>query len=51
MLQVYTSFAFMGPPLVSRLKKDLEELLRADGFQSISEAVGKDAHKFLTAES
>jgi dihydroorotate dehydrogenase len=34
---------YEGPLLAARLKRDLAELLRADGFASIGEAVGKDA--------
>lgn len=45
LLQIYTSFAFSGPPLVPCIKKELSELLSADGVKSLSDAVGKDAHK------
>ncbi|GLH00355.1 Dihydroorotate dehydrogenase (quinone), mitochondrial [Gryllus bimaculatus] len=42
LLQLYTSFIYYGPPRVSRIKRELEELLTADGLKSIEEAVGKD---------
>ncbi|KAK7793124.1 hypothetical protein R5R35_006518 [Gryllus longicercus] len=42
LLQLYTSFIYYGPPRVSRIKRELDELLTADGLKSIEEAVGKD---------
>jgi dihydroorotate dehydrogenase len=43
LVQLYTSMIYEGPLLAARLKRDLAELLRADGFASIGEAVGQDA--------
>jgi len=40
LVQLYTALVFSGPRLVSWIKKSLADLLRADGFASISEAVG-----------
>jgi len=31
---------FEGPNLVARIKRELAALLKADGFESIAEAVG-----------
>lgn len=42
LVQLYTSFIYHGPPRVSKVKKELDELLRNDGWQSVSEAVGKE---------
>ncbi len=39
-VQLYTALIYEGPGLVARLQHDLAALLRADGFRSISEAVG-----------
>ncbi|XP_041454393.1 dihydroorotate dehydrogenase (quinone), mitochondrial-like [Lytechinus variegatus] len=42
LVQLYTAFAYEGPPLPSKINRELEELLRKDGFQSVSDAVGAD---------
>ena len=39
-VQLYTALAYDGPGLVARLKSELAALLRADGFTSVTEAVG-----------
>lgn len=41
LIQIYTSMTFIGPPVVSKIKKELVQLLKKDGFQSVKEAVGK----------
>jgi len=43
LVQIYTSFIYHGPPVVTKLKKELERLVAADGYQSVSEAVGVNA--------
>jgi dihydroorotate dehydrogenase len=40
LVQLYTGLVYHGPGLVSRINRDLAELLRADGFASVGEAVG-----------
>jgi dihydroorotate dehydrogenase len=40
LVQVYTGLVYGGPALPRRVLEDLPELLRRDGFQSITEAVG-----------
>jgi dihydroorotate dehydrogenase len=40
LVQLYTALVFAGPGLVTSIKRGLTELLRADGFSSIAEAVG-----------
>lgn len=42
-VQIYTSFAYHGPPVVARIKRELAELLEKDGHKEVKEAVGKDA--------
>jgi len=42
LVQLYTALVYQGPGLVNRIKRRLVELLRADGFNSITEAVGAD---------
>ena len=39
-VQLYTALAYQGAGLVRAIKRDLAARLRADGFESISEAVG-----------
>jgi dihydroorotate dehydrogenase len=40
LVQIHTALVFAGPNLVSRIKRGLAQLLSADGFGSIGEAVG-----------
>ncbi|HET7681669.1 MAG TPA: quinone-dependent dihydroorotate dehydrogenase [Xanthobacteraceae bacterium] len=40
LVQLYSAMVFQGPGLVNRIKRELAALLRADGFTSVSEAVG-----------
>lgn len=43
LVQLYTGFAYAGPALIPRLKRELVAALRAAGFASVQDAVGKDA--------
>lgn len=40
LVQIYTSFTYHGPPIVNSIKRELSQLLKKDGFDSIHEAVG-----------
>lgn len=42
LVELYTALAYEGPALVPRVKAELAELLRRDGFSSVGEAVGAD---------
>ena len=42
LVQLYTALVFQGPGLVGRIKRDLADLLRRDGFASVARAVGAD---------
>jgi len=42
LVQLYSSLVFEGPSLVARIKTELRDLMRQDGYLSISEAVGSD---------
>lgn len=42
LVQVYSALVFHGPGLIARIKTELAGLLRADGFDSLSAAVGAD---------
>ncbi|XP_019871041.2 dihydroorotate dehydrogenase (quinone), mitochondrial [Aethina tumida] len=42
-VQIYTSMVYDGPPIVTKIKSELDDLLKQDGLKSIAEAVGRDA--------
>lgn len=42
LVQVYTAFAYEGPALLPRLKRELLTALQEDGFATVTEAVGAD---------
>lgn len=42
LVQIYTAFIFKGPTISYDINKELASLLRADGFTSLSSAVGVD---------
>ena len=41
-VQLYSALVFAGPGLVVRIRRDLAERLRADGFANVAQAVGVD---------
>ncbi|XP_031132426.1 dihydroorotate dehydrogenase (quinone), mitochondrial isoform X1 [Sander lucioperca] len=42
LVQLYTALTYQGPPIVTKIKRELEQLLKEQGFSSVSEAVGAD---------
>lgn len=40
-MQIYTALVYEGPPVVDKIKRELTELLEADNYKNVSEAVGK----------
>lgn len=42
LVQLYTAFAYDGPQLVARVKRELADCLAADGFATAADAVGAD---------
>lgn len=40
-VQIYSSFIYHGPPIVTRIKKELNEILLENGYKNVQEAVGK----------
>ena len=42
LVQVYSALVFEGPDLAERVKRELAQCLRADGFARVSDAVGQD---------
>src|SRR5262245_45454790 len=45
LVQVFTGFVYAGPALIPRLKRELATALRAAGFASVQEAVGREAER------
>ena len=45
LVQLYTSFAYAGPALIPRLKRQLLASMRTFGFARVADAVGKDAER------
>lgn len=43
-VQLYSAMALEGPGLIVRIARELSALLTAEGFKSVSEAVGVDRH-------
>jgi len=43
LVQLYAAFAYDGPALIPRIKRELADALRREGFSSVAEAVGVDA--------
>jgi dihydroorotate dehydrogenase len=42
LVQLYAAFAYAGPGLIPRMKRELAAALRREGFRHVSEAVGAD---------
>jgi len=42
LVEVYTGWIYQGPTLVKKINQGLENLLKKDGYNHISEAIGKD---------
>ena len=51
LVQLYSALVFEGPALVSRIKKQLAERLRGDGFACIEAAIGVDHCKTASARA
>ena len=41
LLQLYTSFVYRGPSTAKDIKKELIQILKAEGIKNIQEAVGR----------
>jgi len=42
LLQLYTGFIYRGPSTAKDIKKELIEILKAEGIKNIKDAIGKD---------
>ncbi|KAL9895379.1 dihydroorotate dehydrogenase 2 [Glossina fuscipes fuscipes] len=47
-LQLYTSFIYHGPPVVNKIKRELVDILKKKGYNSISQVVGCNYKKYLS---
>lgn len=45
LIQLYSAVVYQGFPVIGKIKRELVDLLRRDGFSNISEAVGIDHRK------
>ena len=41
LVQLYSALTFSGPSLISKIKKELIDLIKTDGYKNISEVIGK----------
>lgn len=49
LIQLYTALVYQGPGLIAKLKRELADLLRDEGFASLEDAIGVDvSHENLT---
>ena len=44
LLQLYTAMVFKGPYVASKINKELSNLIKKDGLNNISEAIGVNAN-------
>ena len=51
LVQLYSALVYEGPGLVSRIKRELADALRADGYTSVTQAVGAAARSDCTADA
>ncbi len=42
LIQIYTSLVFHGPQIVNKIKNELIDLMKIDGFKNINEIVGRE---------
>lgn len=45
LVQLYSALTYQGPPVVGRIKRELDKLLKKDGYESVTDAVGADHKK------
>ena len=44
LVQLYTAFVYIGPPIATKIKNELENILKENKFLNVQEAVGS-AHR------
>lgn len=40
-VQIYTALVYHGPPIIQKIKRELNDILLSNGYKNVSEAVGK----------
>ena len=40
LIQLYTSFVYIGPPVASKVNNELEQILQKKGFSNLQQAIG-----------
>jgi dihydroorotate dehydrogenase len=45
LVQLYSALVYEGPGLIGRIKRELTDLLRRDGFSTVADAVGADVKR------
>ena len=43
LVQLYTALVYQGPKIINKILKELNELIKIDGYKSISDAIGKSS--------
>ena len=43
LVQLYTGLVYQGPGMVAAMKRELADMLRADGFDTLAAAIGSEA--------
>lgn len=51
LVQLYSALVFQGPGLIRRIKRELADLLAADGYRHIGEAIGADHRPLASAKA
>lgn len=41
LVQIYTSYIYHGPPIVNKIKNELNDLILSNGYSSVNDVVGK----------
>ena len=41
LIQLYTALVYQGPKIINQILKELDELITIDGYNNVSEAIGK----------
>ncbi|KAF7990468.1 hypothetical protein HCN44_000273 [Aphidius gifuensis] len=45
LVQIYTSYIYHGPPIVNKIKNELNDLIVSNGYSSVNDVVGKAINK------
>lgn len=45
LVQIYTSYIYHGPPIVNKIKTELNDLIVSNGYSSVNDVVGKSLVK------